>query len=97
MGVDNFHQVVIADSGDGKNCEDDENGDGFLYVSLDGNIVDTMNFGYTFVGTISPTFNMEEAYGYFDGSTTYEASLPYLPLTGTRVSSKVHSLHGFMR
>lgn len=79
LSKENFHRVIIGDDGKKKQCVGGNNGDGFLSVNLEGSIVDRMNFGYTFVGTISPTFHIEEAYGYFDGTTTYEVTFPEHP------------------
>lgn len=44
--------------------------DGFLSVKLDGWATALLRWGYTMVGTISPTLNLEEAHGFFDASVT---------------------------
>lgn len=67
-----FNQLLVADSSEGKHCDKD---DGFMKVSLGGTVVDSMNFGFSFVGTISPTFNIEEANGFFDSGITYQGSI----------------------
>lgn len=42
--------------------------DGFLSINLEGSVSTQMRWGYTMVGTISPTLNLEEAHGFFDAA-----------------------------
>lgn len=42
--------------------------DGFLSINLEGSVSASMRWGYTMVGTISPTLNLEEAHGFFDAA-----------------------------
>ncbi|KAJ5487608.1 hypothetical protein N7530_001908 [Penicillium desertorum] len=51
--------------------------DGYLKMNLFGSLSETLEFGYSFVGTISPTFKMEEAYGYYDTSLQMTGGLSF--------------------
>lgn len=50
-------------------------GSGFLSVKLEGDIRDSLRWGFTMVGTISPKLKFEEAYGYFDSEMDLEGHL----------------------
>lgn len=49
--------------------------DGFLSVYLDGWIISQLRWGYTVVGTISPTLNLEEAHGFYDAEITSQGQI----------------------
>jgi hypothetical protein len=49
--------------------------DGFMAMYLSGTVTSDIRFGVTMVGTISPTLNLEEAYGFFDADMTMVAAL----------------------
>lgn len=46
-----------------------------MNVEVSGDVSEEMKFGYFFVGTISPTFNIEEAYGFFDSKLLFHGSI----------------------
>lgn len=49
--------------------------DGFLSVRLEGSASALMRWGYTMVGTISPSLSFEEAHGFFDASVASQGQL----------------------
>ncbi|PHH89142.1 hypothetical protein CDD83_6593 [Cordyceps sp. RAO-2017] len=51
--------------------------DGYLKIDMSGFLQEELEFGYTFVGTISPTFKIEEAYGYYDTRLNMNAKLNF--------------------
>lgn len=51
--------------------------DGFLDMSISGKMHENLEFGFTFVGTISPTFHMEEANGFYDTNMDFNAQLDF--------------------
>lgn len=51
--------------------------DGYLKMDISGWLREDLKFGYTFVGTISPTFSIEEAYGYYDMSLQVTGALNF--------------------
>jgi chitinase len=51
--------------------------DGFVKMDISGTLHEELEFGYSFVGTISPTFSIEEAYGYYDTSLTLTGALNF--------------------
>lgn len=65
-----FDQLLIAEKGP-DSCSDDT----FMRVNVGGSITEKMKFGFTFVGTISPEFKIEEANGFFDTKISYQGSI----------------------
>lgn len=61
----NFNNLLVGE--DAEKCSGSA-ADGFLKMSLSGNLNEAIEFGYTFVGTIAPNFNIEQAFGYFDSN-----------------------------
>ncbi|KAM7210667.1 Mutanase [Rhypophila decipiens] len=57
-----FDQVIYR--GDKRSSCDD--GSGFLSIKIKGALQASLRWGVTVVGTISPSLNVEEAYGFFD-------------------------------
>ncbi|KAA8652731.1 uncharacterized protein ATNIH1004_001636 [Aspergillus tanneri] len=51
--------------------------DGYLKMGVSGTLHEELEFGYSFVGTISPSFNIEEAYGYFDTNLQLTGALNF--------------------
>lgn len=51
--------------------------DGFLSVKVTGDIYQRMRFGFTFVGTLSPNFHLEEAYGFFDTAVVHNGHVEF--------------------
>lgn len=51
--------------------------DGYLKMDISGTLHEQLEFGYTFVGTISPTFSMQEAYGYYDTNLQLTGALNF--------------------
>lgn len=49
--------------------------DGFLSVYLNGWITTDLRWGYTMVGTISPSLNLQEAHGFYDAQISSEGTL----------------------
>ncbi|KAJ0346384.1 hypothetical protein KNSL1_007491 [Colletotrichum chrysophilum] len=68
-----FASLIYGNDGSDNDCEDD----GFLKISLSGSMSNKMRFGFTLVGTISPTLSVEEAYGYFDSDLLMSATLSF--------------------
>ncbi|KAF4833579.1 Chitotriosidase-1 [Colletotrichum siamense] len=68
-----FTSLIYGNDGSDNDCEDD----GFLKISLSGSMSNKMRFGFTLVGTISPTLSVEEAYGYFDSDLLMSATLSF--------------------
>ncbi|KAJ0322115.1 hypothetical protein Brms1b_002330 [Colletotrichum noveboracense] len=68
-----FTSWIYGNDGSDNDCEDD----GFLKISLSGSMSNKMRFGFTLVGTISPTLSVEEAYGYFDSDLLMSATLSF--------------------
>lgn len=75
MSVDDVDALLIGTEKNDK-CKSDSD-DGFLSVKVTGKLEQRMRFGYTFVGTISPTFHMEEAYGFVDSGIELEGTLEF--------------------
>ena len=75
MQIDDVNALLI---GAGKNdeCKSDSD-DGFLSVKVTGKVDVRMRFGFTFVGTISPNFHLEEAYGFFDSAVEHDGVLEF--------------------
>ena len=75
MHIDDVNALLI---GVGKNdkCKSDSD-DGFLSVKVTGKVDVRMRFGFTFVGTISPNFHLEEAYGFFDSAVEHDGTLEF--------------------
>lgn len=69
----NFTSLIYGNDGSDNGCK----GDGFLKLSLAGSMSNTMRFGFTLVGTISPALSVEEAYGYFDSDLLMSATLSF--------------------
>lgn len=63
---DDFRSLLAASKG-----PDDCQTPSFLQVSVGGSIYEEMKFGFSFVGTIAPTFALEEAHGFFDARIMY--------------------------
>ncbi|KAK3687975.1 mutanase [Podospora appendiculata] len=73
--------------------------DGFLSVSLDGWVSSDLRWGYTMVGTISPSLNIEEAHGFFDARISSEGNLRVdgsgvLEIQGTLPTSQLFGVDG---
>lgn len=51
--------------------------DGFLKMGISGSLHEALEFGYSFVGVISPTFKIEQAYGYYDTHLLLSGSLDF--------------------
>ncbi|KAL4993981.1 hypothetical protein BDV10DRAFT_189441 [Aspergillus recurvatus] len=58
-------------------CSSSSSDDGFLNMDISGTLHEELEFGYSFVGTISPNFNIEEAYGYYNTSLTLTGALNF--------------------
>lgn len=101
LGIVNpyFSKLIYQQTSDTCAALDDKRGltdDGFLSIYLDGSVSTQMRWGYTMVGTISPTLNLEEAHGFFDaaigsdvqlfvdgsGSLSIDGTLPVTQLFG---------------
>lgn len=70
----NFDTLLSGESPEKCSTTDD---DGFLKADISGSLLETLEFGYTFVGTISPTFQMVEANGYYDTSFQMTGALNF--------------------
>ena len=68
--------ALLVSMGKGKGCKDGKDGS-FLNVKVKGKVNLRVRFGFTFVGTISPTFRLEEAYGFFDSSVVHDGSVEF--------------------
>jgi chitinase len=66
---ENFHNTILSTKAD--TCKNAS----WMKVDVGGDITEEMKFGYSFVGTISPTFNIEEAYGFFDSKLLFQGSI----------------------
>ncbi|KAH8894260.1 hypothetical protein GQ53DRAFT_821349 [Thozetella sp. PMI_491] len=69
----NFSQLVyhqVADACNSGTTQKRATSDGFLSVSLDVFALTNLRWGYSLVGTISPTLKIEEAHGFFDSHLT---------------------------
>ncbi|PIG87825.1 hypothetical protein AARAC_011883 [Aspergillus arachidicola] len=64
---DKFNNLLIASKGP-DSCPSPS----FLEVDIGGDIQEDIRFGFSFVGTISPTFQLEEAHGFFDTRILYD-------------------------
>lgn len=67
---DDFESLIYEQDG-----SDDCGGSGFLSIKLSGSVSNSLRWGFTMVGTISPVLAFEEAYGYFDSELDLEAKL----------------------
>lgn len=74
LSKDNFTQLIYGNDGKDKGCS---GVDGFLRIALSGSMHNTMRWGYTLVGKISPALALEEAYGYFDSDLYLSAQLEF--------------------
>ncbi|RDW84130.1 uncharacterized protein DSM5745_04456 [Aspergillus mulundensis] len=66
LSREDFRNTLVAAKGP-DSCSEES----FLDVKLGGTISEELKFGFSFVGTIAPTFNIEEAHGYFDSRIMY--------------------------
>ncbi|KAJ5400883.1 hypothetical protein N7465_011372 [Penicillium sp. CMV-2018d] len=66
---DHFRNTIVSSKAD--TCKDSS----WVNVEVGGDVSEEMKFGYSFVGTISPTFNIEEAYGFFDSKLLFHGSI----------------------
>ncbi|KAJ5412412.1 uncharacterized protein N7487_006771 [Penicillium crustosum] len=66
---DHFRNTIVSSKAD--SCKDSS----WVNVEVSGDVSEEMKFGYFFVGTISPTFNIEEAYGFFDSKLLFHGSI----------------------
>ncbi|KAI0132937.1 glycoside hydrolase family 18 protein [Xylariales sp. AK1849] len=66
-----FYQLLFEQDGSA-NCGGE---DGYMSMYLEGTASSALRWGVTMVGTISPTLNFEEAYGFFDADMTLTAAL----------------------
>ncbi|KAI5203118.1 glycoside hydrolase, partial [Aureobasidium subglaciale] len=73
LSKDSFDVLIYGNDGSDKNCA----GDGFLKVGLSGSISSSIKWGVTLVGTISPSFQLEEAYSYFDSNPQLSGTLSF--------------------
>jgi chitinase len=58
-------------------CSSSSSDDGFLKMDISGTLHEELEFGYSFVGTISPSFSIEEAYGYYDTKMTLTGAMNF--------------------
>lgn len=66
---DHLRNTIVSSKVD--SCKDSS----WVNVEVSGDVSEEMKFGYSFVGTISPTFNIEEAYGFFDSKLLFHGSI----------------------
>ncbi|CAG8888331.1 unnamed protein product [Penicillium salamii] len=66
---DNFRNTIVSSKAD--SCKNSS----WMNIEVGGDVSEEMKFGYSFVGTISPTFNIEEAYGFFDSKLLFQGSI----------------------
>lgn len=66
---DHLRNTIVSSKVD--SCKDSS----WVNVEVSGDVSEEKKFGYSFVGTISPTFNIEEAYGFFDSKLLFHGSI----------------------
>ena len=76
--------VTLFDANQANQCKSDNDkaglspgDDGFLKARIVGLLDARMRFGFTFVGKLSPVFELDEAYGFFDTSVDLNAQLDF--------------------
>lgn len=69
--------IKVTLSGEQKEKCTAKGDDGFLNMDIAGKMYEDLEFGFTFVGTIAPTFHIEEANGYYDTSISFNAQLTF--------------------
>ena len=74
LSQNNFNVLLYGNDGKENHCTGT---DGFLKIALSGSMTNTMKWGFTLVGTISPVLSLEEAYGYFDSDLFMSGTLDF--------------------
>ncbi|GJC92737.1 mutanase [Colletotrichum higginsianum] len=72
LGKKDFSQLLYQEDNSGQ-C----GGNGFLSVNLKGSVTSALRWGFTMVGTISPSLKFEEAYGFFDVDMSLAGTLSF--------------------
>ncbi|KAJ0131917.1 hypothetical protein CTA2_2757, partial [Colletotrichum tanaceti] len=72
LGKNDFSRLLYQEDHSGQ-C----GGSGFLSVNLKGSVSSALRWGFTMVGTISPSLKFEEAYGFFDVDMDLSGTLSF--------------------
>lgn len=64
LNKNNFDILLSGETAE--KCPSSSGDDGFLKMDISGWLHEELEFGYMFIGMISPTFSIQEAYGYYD-------------------------------
>lgn len=76
ISKDNFDILLYGNDGSNNNCKGSD-ADGFLKIGISGSVSSHVKWGVTFVGTIAPSLNLEEAYSYFDSNPKLTGTLTF--------------------